>query len=101
MQNSALYRKLLGAPKPIAAIILLSTQGLPADESVTAPDQGGPGRPGKSRPLTFEELERVKRLADRVSGTQTTPAVDRRGGKRLKPVPKARHKQKPQPQGQG
>jgi 23S rRNA pseudouridine2605 synthase len=52
-------------------------------------------RSGKCRPLTFQELERIKLLANRLGGTPTTPAVElRRGKKKLKPVYKLRHKVK-------
>lgn len=53
-------------------------------------------RSGKCRPLTFQELEKVKDLANRISGDPTTPAIERRPGKKpLKPVYKKRNQPKP------
>ncbi len=55
-------------------------------------------KPGKSRPLTHDERETILGLAERIGGKPVEARTPLRGGKRLKPLSKARH-QKPKVQG--
>jgi len=73
---------LLGAPAPIAAIILLSTQGLPADEGVTeiGKQDDGTGRApvvagGPAKALSREDLALVHTTSLKAGASASAPGL--------------------------